>query len=720
VEKMKVEAQLIIFCLLIGITFALVPYQSLAQTSDHDTLIIGIEEIEYIDPRPEFNEYFAIGLSTSAVYCQYMAALGMLTPGDSSDVIPGLAKSWTHNENFTEWTYTLREGLMFHDETPVDARAIEYSMYANYLVAELNPYTGVWPSNFSSVKETFESRGISFSFPETDPTGSGRVITFHSSSPQLYQEWFFGSHFVRGFIVPYGSHGEYNDSAETCKSKIEHFFEHPVSAGPYIFKEWIKDDYVLLERFNEWFGWGQTFTSIHGKDYTFPTKERAFKSIKFKMFPYAADFKTELLSGNIDVIYSEYYTNIDNATFETFPVIDQTDGFSVHSTPMVMRAEIGINIQGNWPTMFGGPGNFPVSETWFRQAVSHALDREKMIEVAYKGYGFVSDSLFHPDVETHFPDIDTSDYYDFDQGLAMAESILDSHGYTALGFSEELNNRFGYGLYLNETTDQGETRNRGHHFRMISTTCPSCDVRSELIVENLEEAGIYVDLEILDWDTFRKYVKSEPGVDYNTSYPEEVRDPNYNGSEIDFMVYGFRSVFGFPHTYVGGYWGLFDGYSNWQWYWDGSLPNSWFNNEYEVLLAKMKGDYGFLEWVPYAVIPLDAPYPLPEVRNNDTQYTEACEDAGELLSKELPFIPLVWYPTLSATNNHVKNFLVDGYDQVFHGAYAYWEPDPKLPSSTPTSTTSSIILEANSVLDYFLLINICLILLVYWSKKKKK
>jgi hypothetical protein len=107
------------------------------------------------------------------------------------------------------------------------------------------------------------------------------------------------------------------------------------------------------------------------------------------------------------------------------------------------------------------------------------------------------------------------------------------------------------------------------------------------------------------------------------------------------------------------------------------------------------------------------------VRNNDTQYTEACEDAGKLLSEELPYIPLVWYPTLVATNDQVKNFLVDGYDQVFYGAYAYWEPDIVPTSSTSTSGSSSVLSQPGPILDYFLLINICLVLLVYWSKKTK-
>ena len=714
------KAPLISICLLIGITFISVPSQTLAQNTDHDTLIIGIEELEFIDPRPDYNKDFGVSNEVVGVSCQYMAALGMLAPGDSTDVLFGVAESWIHNENFTEWTYTLREGLTFHNGAPVDAKAIEYSMYANNLVYQYNPFNGAGVVNFSYVIRDWQSKGIYFSFPEADPTGSGRIITFHFSVPQLYQEWFFGSHWMRGLLVPYGSHGEYNDSAETCKSKAEDFFEEPVSAGPYKYKEWT-DDYFLLEQSEDWFGWGKTFTSVHGKQYIFPTKEQAFKKIKFKMYPSSADFKAELLSGNIDVIYSEYYTNIDNATFESFAAIDQTSGFSVHTKPKVIRTEFGMNIQGNWPTMFGGAGNFPLSESWFRQAISHAIDREKIIDEAYAGFGFVSDSFFHPNILAHFPDIDTTDYYDFNQGLAMAESILDSQGYTALGFSEEDSNRFGYGLYLNETKKDGVEMSRGHHFRMISTQCTSCDKRSQSIVDDLKKVGIFVDLEHYPLPEFLEYLVGEPGRLYNSSYPEGTRDPKYNGSTVDFMVYGYIPTFGFPHSFVGG---ESTGYTNAWWYLGGDLPNSWFNNEYEVLIAKMRGSYGFLNLLPYRELPPDVPFPFPELRNNDTQYTEACEDAGELLSRELPYIPLVWYPTITAINDYVNDFLVDGYDAVFYGAYAYWDPGEEstmtTSSSTKPTTSKPTTSKPNPIPDYFLLFNACLILLVYKAKRKRQ
>jgi peptide/nickel transport system substrate-binding protein len=42
-------------------------------------------------------------------------------------VLPGLATSWESNEDGTEWTFHLREGVTFHDGTPFTAEAVEFS-----------------------------------------------------------------------------------------------------------------------------------------------------------------------------------------------------------------------------------------------------------------------------------------------------------------------------------------------------------------------------------------------------------------------------------------------------------------------------------------------------------------------------------------------------------------------------------------------------------------
>src|SRR6476660_4753983 len=48
---------------------------------------------------------------------------------DASVVIPGLATEWSVNEDdTTKWTFTLREGVTFHDGSPFNADAVIWNV----------------------------------------------------------------------------------------------------------------------------------------------------------------------------------------------------------------------------------------------------------------------------------------------------------------------------------------------------------------------------------------------------------------------------------------------------------------------------------------------------------------------------------------------------------------------------------------------------------------
>lgn len=46
----------------------------------------------------------------------------------SAEIEPGLATTWQANDDATEWTFTLREGVRFHDGTPVTAEAVKFNI----------------------------------------------------------------------------------------------------------------------------------------------------------------------------------------------------------------------------------------------------------------------------------------------------------------------------------------------------------------------------------------------------------------------------------------------------------------------------------------------------------------------------------------------------------------------------------------------------------------
>ena len=61
----------------------------------------------------------------------------LTAPDSSGQPVPNLAKSVDHNADYTAWTIKLREGVKFHDGTPLDAQVVKNN---------LDAYRGVYPT----------------------------------------------------------------------------------------------------------------------------------------------------------------------------------------------------------------------------------------------------------------------------------------------------------------------------------------------------------------------------------------------------------------------------------------------------------------------------------------------------------------------------------------------------------------------------------------------
>jgi hypothetical protein len=76
------------------------------------------------------------------------------------EVEPALATDWTISDDGTVYTFTLREGVTFHDGSPFDAEAVVFNF--DRMLNEDHPYhdTGPFPlSFFFSAVESVEATG---------------------------------------------------------------------------------------------------------------------------------------------------------------------------------------------------------------------------------------------------------------------------------------------------------------------------------------------------------------------------------------------------------------------------------------------------------------------------------------------------------------------------------------------------------------------------------
>lgn len=70
-----------------------------------------------------FDPFYATDGETFRVTRQMFEGLLGIEPG-SAEVVPELATEWTPNEDGTEWTFTLRDDVTFHDGEPFNAEAV--------------------------------------------------------------------------------------------------------------------------------------------------------------------------------------------------------------------------------------------------------------------------------------------------------------------------------------------------------------------------------------------------------------------------------------------------------------------------------------------------------------------------------------------------------------------------------------------------------------------
>ena len=189
----------------------------------------------------------------------------------------------------------------------------------------------------------------------------------------------------------------WGDAVMVARESIEDIKNQPIGTGAFRFEQWRRGDQISLSRNADY--WGEA-TSLEAATFKFISEPTA---------AYAA-----MLAGDIDAFYS-YPAPENLAQFERDPRFTVLSGNTEGETILAMNNQ-----------------QAPFDDIRVRKAVSHAIDRQAIIDGAMFGYGTPIGSHFAP----HNPDyVDLTANAAFDP--ALARELLAQAGYRE-GFSTTL------------------------------------------------------------------------------------------------------------------------------------------------------------------------------------------------------------------------------------------------------------------------------------------
>ena len=310
------------------------------------------------------------------VITQLFETLVALKPG-TTEPEPGLAESWSSNDDGTVWTFKIRQGVKFHDGTDLDAAAVcfNFDRWYNFKGSFQNPSaTYYWQVVFGGFSTYNPDSGapedsLYKSCEATDASTAVITLTkpsatfipalsqqaFSIASPKALQDYGAdeGSVDADGIFHPTGTFGT----------------EHPVGTGPFQFVSWTRGDKLVVERFDDY--WGE---------------KASLDQVIFRPIADNAARLQALQTGEIQ--------GYDLVEPQDIPTIQENGDLQVIDRPPFNVAYVGFNM--SMP---------PLDDPKVRQALAYGLDRQGVVDSFYGGRAEVAKEFMPPAVEGYADDV---------------------------------------------------------------------------------------------------------------------------------------------------------------------------------------------------------------------------------------------------------------------------------------------------------------------------
>lgn len=367
-------------------------------TPNTDELAVAIPT----DP-DNFHPHQSVAAATAEIAFNIFEGLVKAAPDGS--IIPALATEWEISTDGRQYTFTLREGVKFHNGRELTADDVVYCL--NRLRdPEISPKS----RDYTDVESIY---------------ADGNKVIASLTKPNAV---------FLALLTELGAAVYPREAEDQLTNK-------PIGTGPYLLENWEPNNSLTLSKFH---------------DYWNPQLPKIDKVI-LKIIPEPSTMVNSLLTGHVDLVprlEPDYLHQVENQP--NLQIID---------SPMNLVQLMAIN--NSVP---------PFDDIRVRQALNYAVNREEIIQGAGWGKGTAIGSNLTPAMGPWYKDLTGQYPYDPEK----AKELLAEAGYPQ-GFSATLHLPAPYPLH----------RNAG-----------------EIIADQLEDVGIKLKIEVIEWGTWLEQVNT--------------------------------------------------------------------------------------------------------------------------------------------------------------------------------------------------------------------
>lgn len=286
----------------------------------------------------------------------------------STDIEPGLATSWESSEDGLTWTFSLRKGVTFHDGTPFNAEAVLFSLNRQH-------------------DKTHSFHNIQGSYTYWVATGLAEIVdtitAIDEFTLKIQLKTPYAPFIYTIAITPFSI-----VSPTAVKKFGDRYSNNPVGTGPFKFVRWDRNDKIVLEANENYWG---------GR----PVLER----IIFRSIPDNSVRLIELQQGKL---HAMEFPNPDD-----LQQIQNDENLQLLSQPGMSIGYLAMNMEKP-----------PLNNHKVRLAINHAINKSDIITHLYQGLGIPAKNPIPPTMWSYDDSIE-----DYAYDPKRAKQLLTEAGY---------------------------------------------------------------------------------------------------------------------------------------------------------------------------------------------------------------------------------------------------------------------------------------------------